>query len=108
MEEASQTASLTDKLAEPIRNIVDKRRTDIVLLMQGDSGQAAQAALRDDECVRKVATFCYPLLPGLVRLAVKEHVFVNFVLNNREKLLAQLAAPAGDTIAPSPSPALPS
>ena len=108
MDEAHHTAGLADKLSGPIRNIVDKRRTDIVLLMQGDSGQAAQAALRNDECVRKVATFCYPLLPGVVRLAVKEHVFVSFVLNNREKLLAQLAAPADDAIALSPSPAQPS
>ena len=80
---------LHDKLAGPIKNIIDKRRADLMPMLQGG---AAQAALRDDECVRKVATFCYPLLPGLVRLAVKEPVFVNFVLNNREKVLGPLTA----------------
>lgn len=99
MEEANKSAALADKLAGPIRNVIDKHRADITLLMAGSHGQAAQSALRNDESVRKVATFCYPLLPGLVRLAVKEHVFVNFVLDHREKLLAPLTAP-DDATAP--------
>ena len=41
--------------------------------------------------VRKVAVFCYPLLPGLVRLAIKEPAFVSFVMNNREKVLGRLS-----------------
>jgi hypothetical protein len=41
-----------------------------------------------------VATFCYPLLPGLVRLAIKEPVFVSFVMNNREKVLGGLSQQA--------------
>jgi len=101
MDQSSDSASpqLHDKLAEPIKSIIDKRRADLIPILQGgagqagQAGQAAQAALRDDECVRKVATFCYPLLPGLLRLAVKEPVFVNFVLNNREKVLGPLTAP---------------
>jgi hypothetical protein len=60
-------------------------------MLAGGASQATQAALRDDECVRKVASFCYPLLPGLVRLAIKEPVFVNFVMNNREKVLGRLS-----------------
>lgn len=99
MEEANKSLALADKLTGPIKNILDKHRTDITQLMAGNYGQAAQSALRDDECVRKVAAFCYPLLPGLVRLAVKEPAFVNFVLDHREKLLAPLAAPADATTA---------
>jgi hypothetical protein len=34
------------------------------------------------------------LLPGLVRLAVKEPTFVSFILSNREKVLAPLTGPA--------------
>jgi hypothetical protein len=41
-----------------------------------------------------VATFCYPLLPGLVRLTIKEPVFVSFVMNNREKMLGGLSQQA--------------
>jgi len=78
----------------PITAVIDKRRADLMPMLQGGAGQAAHAALRDDECVRKVATFCYPLLPVLVRMAVKEPTFISFVLNNREKVLGRLTAPA--------------
>jgi hypothetical protein len=78
----------------PISTIIDKKREELKPMLAGGAGQAAQHALRDDECVRKVASFCYPLLPGLVRLAVKEPVFVSFVMNNREKLLGGLASSA--------------
>lgn len=57
----------------------------------GEGGTAARGALENDEAVRKVAQFCYPLLPGLVRLAVKEATFVGFVMTHRAQLLAHLA-----------------
>jgi hypothetical protein len=94
MEPSSETAGLSYKLMDPVTAIIDKRRADLLPMLQGSPGQAAQAALRDDECVSKVATFCYPLLPVLIRLAVKEPTFISFVLNNREKVLGRLAAPA--------------
>ncbi|WP_306394446.1 hypothetical protein [Telluria beijingensis] len=94
MDQANESATLSDKLTGPITAVIDKRRADLIPLLQGSTGQAAQAALRDDECVRKVATFCYPLLPVLVRLAVKEPTFISFVLNNREKVLGRLTTPA--------------
>lgn len=93
MEETVEKPGMRDKLMEPMQAIVERKRAELMPLLQGGAG-GAQAALRNDECVRKVAQFCYPLLPGLVRLAVKEPTFVDFVLNNREKLLARLAGPA--------------
>lgn len=94
MNDASAEQGLADKLIGPVSSIIDKKREELMPMLSGGAGQAAQHVLRDDECVRKVATFCYPLLPGLVRLAVKEPVFVNFVLNNREKVLGRLASAA--------------
>jgi len=94
MDPSSEPAGLSEKLSGPITAIIDKRRADLMPMLQGAHGQAAQAALRDDECVRKVATFCYPLLPVLIRLAVKEPTFISFVLNNREKVLGRLTTPA--------------
>lgn len=85
-------AGLRDKLMEPMNAIIDRKRTELLPMLQGGAGQTVQAALRDDECMRKVAVFCYPLLPGLVRLAIKEPVFVNFVLNHREQVLSRLSA----------------
>ena len=94
MDPSNEPAGLSDKLMGPITAVIDKRRADLMPMLQGGAGHAAQAALRDDECVRKVATFCYPLLPVLIRLAVKEPTFISCVLNNREKVLGRLTAPA--------------
>lgn len=87
-----EQAALAEKLMGPITTIIDNKRAELLPMLRGGAGQAAHAALRDDECVRKVASFCYPLLPGLVRLAVREPAFVSFVLDNREQVLSRLAA----------------
>jgi hypothetical protein len=96
MHEAIEPSGLSDKLAAPLNAIVSRHRASLMPML-GGSGPAARAALANDEAVRKVAVFCYPLLPGLVRLAIKEHTFVNFVMNNREKLLVRL------TVDPAPA-----
>ena len=89
MQETLAPAGLSDKLAAPFNAIVCRHRASLMPML-GGSEAAARVALSNDEAVRKVATFCYPLLPGIVRLAVKEHTFVGFVMNNREKLLMRL------------------
>jgi hypothetical protein len=98
MSEAGGDAGLADKLAAPFNAIVCRHRAALMPML-GGSEAAARAALANDEAVRKVAVFCYPLLPGIMRLALKEHTFVNFVMNNRQKLLVRLttepAAAAG-------------
>lgn len=91
MHAASEPSGLADKLSAPLNAIVSRHRASLMPML-GGSGPAARAALANDEAVRKVAVFCYPLLPGIVRLAVKEPTFVNFVMNNREHLLARLTA----------------
>jgi hypothetical protein len=40
--------------------------------------------------MRTLAIYSYALLPGLVRLTVKKPVFIDFVLNNRDKILERL------------------
>lgn len=86
---ASEQSGLADKLAAPFNAIVSRHRASLMPML-GGSATSARAALANDDAVRKVAVFCYPLLPGIVRLAVKEPAFVNFVMNNREHLLARL------------------
>jgi hypothetical protein len=88
---AVSESGLNDKLAAPFNAIVSRHRASL-LPMLGGSGASARAAMANDEAVRKVALFCYPLLPGILHLAVKEHTFVDFVMNNREKLLARLTS----------------
>jgi hypothetical protein len=89
MHAMSDESGLTDKLSAPLNAIVSRHRASLMPML-GGSESAARAALANDEAVRKVAVFCYPLLPGIVRLAIKEPAFVGFVMNNREKLLARL------------------
>lgn len=94
MTDSTEPAGLSEKLIGPVSAIIDKKRTELLPLLRGGVGNATQTMLRDDECVRKVAVFCYPSLPGLLRLAIKEPVFVNFVMNNREKVLGRLSQQA--------------
>jgi len=93
MEFGKGTHALTDKLATPLTQIVEKNKARIMALLASDKATQVSQALNKDENVRQMATFCYPLLPGLLRLVVKEPAFVSFVMHNREKLLAQLASP---------------
>ena len=88
-----ESHALSDKLALPMTRIVDKHRGRITAMLAGDGASQLGNALSKDDNVRKVATFCYPLLPGLLRLVIKEHRFIQFVMVNRERLLARLAPP---------------
>jgi hypothetical protein len=90
MSDTSEHNKMAEKLAGPVSAVLDKHRATIMPMLGGNSGSITQAALRNDEAVRKVAGYCYLMLPGLVRLAVKEPVFVDFVLANRERLLDSL------------------
>ena len=89
MQETLDAAALSDKLAAPFNAIVCRHRASLMPML-GGSETAARTVLSNDDAVRKVAVFCYPLLPGIVRLAIKEHTFIGFVMNNREKLLVRL------------------
>lgn len=84
--------SLEQKLAGPVGTVIDKHKDIIAPLLKGKSADLTMAALDNDAAVRTVATYCYALLPGLVRLAVKEPAFVEFVMANREKLLGKMIA----------------
>lgn len=88
MDKQAESSKLSDKLMEPLEKIVKQHSANILPLLQGGT----ETALRNDDTVRTVATYCYALLPGLVRLAVKEPAFIAFVLANREKVLGNLIA----------------
>ena len=90
MSNPDEQAKLASKLMEPVSRIVGKHA--VVLGPMLNNGTAmTQSALSNDAAVTTVATYCYALLPGLVRLAVKEPAFISFVLANRVRLLGTLA-----------------
>lgn len=86
--------SLDQKLGNSVSDIIDKHKSTILPHLLGSSSSLTTSLLRNDDAVRKVAEVCYELLPGLVRFAVKQPVFVSFVMNNREKILGKLVAQA--------------
>lgn len=96
MTSAEEQTKLAAKLMDPVGRIIS-RHAEQLAPMLGSGAAATQSALNNDEAVKTVATYCYALLPGLVRLAVKEPAFISFVLANRVKLLGKLAA--GQTVA---------
>lgn len=93
---AVSESHLNDKLAAPFNAIVSRHRASLLPMLGGSAG-SARVALSNDEAVRKLAVFCYPLLPGIVRLAVKEASFVDFVMHNRETVLARLTVETAPT-----------
>ncbi|GGY72747.1 hypothetical protein ACFFTM_02025 [Pseudoduganella plicata] len=81
-------------LMEILTRLMASRREDILKAVHGKPGAVSVAALQNDEAVATLARYSYALLPGVVRLAVREDAFRRFVMNNRDKLLAQLVQPA--------------
>ena len=90
-------STLRQTLSGPLDAVIDRHRADIIRLA-GTSGAASQLALSNEETVRTIAEYCHELLPWPVRVAVKKPIFVDYVLRNREPVLARLAAraPAAD------------
>ena len=98
MESGSTPRSLSDKLSAPLTKIIDKHQDKISAILSSSNTSILGQAVAKDENVRRVASYCYPLLPFLLKMVVKEPAFVGFVMSNREKLLSRLmqpAAPAG-------------
>lgn len=82
-------------LMPPIQRVISEHRAQILQKIDGKPGQLTAAALQNDQAMETVIHCCYELLPGLVRLAVKKPAFRTFMMNNRDRVLAQLAqAPA--------------
>jgi hypothetical protein len=81
---------ITDKLNGPVAAIIDKHRTTIAPMLGATGSSVTRTALQNDAAVRTVAGYCYLMLPGLLRLAIKEPVFIDFVMNHREQLLNKL------------------
>ena len=81
---------MTDKLTGAVTVIIDKHRNSITPMLSANGGAITRSALQNDAAVRTVAGYCYLMLPGLLRLAIREPTFVDFVMSHREKLLARL------------------
>jgi hypothetical protein len=85
---------LTAKLTGPVAAIIEKHRSTIAPMLGANGSTVTRAALQNDAAVRTVAGYCYLMLPGVLRLAIKEPVFIDFVMHHRQQLLDKLVEPA--------------
>lgn len=88
--EVTRDTTAKDKLLGYVAIAIEQNKSKILPFLKEKTGEASLAVLRDDSNVEKLAGFIYAFLPGLVRLALKEQVFVQFMLDNRDKVLAGL------------------
>jgi len=88
------------KILSFLSQAIEANRHKIVPLLKEKLGEASLQALRNDDNIRKLAVGLYPLLPTVVRFAVKEPIFIGFVMENRDKVLDKLM-PVGMETAPS-------
>lgn len=79
-----------EKILGYVASAIEQNKSRIIPFLKEKTGEASLAALRDDANVEKLASFIYAFLPGVVRLALKEQMFVRFMLDNRDKLLEKL------------------
>lgn len=89
-----------EKLLGYVASAIEQNKSKIIPLLKEKTGEASLAALRDDANVEKLAGFLYAFLPAVVRLALREDIFIQFMLDNRNKLLDTLVQ---SDLLPAPS-----
>ena len=81
-------------LMQPVARVIGEHRAQILEKLDGKPGEWTVAALQNEQAMDTVIGCCYELLPGLVRLAIKEPAFRTFMMNNRDRILTQLVPSA--------------
>ena len=61
--------------------------TDRVNSAADKAGQKVENFIKNDDALRPILITAHSRLPMIIRLVIKEHRFVEFILKNREKLL---------------------
>lgn len=93
--EVTRDTTAKDKLLGYVAIAIEQNKSKILPFLKEKTGEASLAVLKDDANVEKLASFLYALLPALVRLALREDVFVQFMLDNRNKILEKLTDGSG-------------
>ena len=97
-------SDLTNKISDGIGKAVEQYKPQVVEFVTNNMGGVSALGLQSDANIEKLARFLYPLLPGVVRMIVKEDAFAAFVLEHRamisEKIMPMLAKDAQPAFAP--------
>lgn len=85
-----------DKIMSYVSVAIEKNKSKLLPLLKDKGGEA----LKSDANIEKLAKVIYAFLPGVVRFALKEQVFVQFMLDNRSKLLGKLLEEESGAVQP--------
>jgi hypothetical protein len=87
------SAKMNDMMCGALDSVLDKHRSEIFQIA-GKSGAASRTILANETVMRTVAEYCYAALPWPVRMAVKQPVFVDFMMARRERIVEKLTRSA--------------
>lgn len=96
-ENTPKEVKLKSTFIDAISNTIKDNWPKITELLKEKTGEASISALRNDQHVETLAQYLYTFLPAVIRLAIKEDVFVRFMLDNRDRILEQLTSDVKDT-----------
>lgn len=85
-------ASGGDKLFAYVGKAIERNKATILPILKEKTGEISLAALRNDRVIEKLAGALYGRLPLMVRLALREQAFIEFMLENRNRILARFVA----------------
>lgn len=88
--EAEGGSQSNNKLASYVSTLIADNKSKIIPLLKQKAGNTSLAALQDDASIQRLSEYLYERLPSVVKLAVSVDAFNQFMMNNREKLLAKL------------------
>ncbi|QKJ04889.1 hypothetical protein [Yersinia mollaretii] len=96
----SKATTARNKLTGYVLTAIEDNKSKILPMLREKTGELSQSALRNDQYIERLASFIYAFLPGFVRLAVKEHQLVSFILPHRDKILDALFKDTEFSLAP--------
>ena len=89
-------SELGNKIADGVTKAVEDYKPQVREFVSSNMGSVSALGLQSDENIDKLARFLYPLLPGLVRMVVKEDTFAAFVVEHRS-IVAEKIMPLLET-----------
>ncbi|MGQ7248133.1 hypothetical protein ACUN9Y_12420 [Halomonas sp. V046] len=75
------------KLSEYAAQAIEANWSRISPFLLEKTGEASLDALNNDENIERLGSVIYTLLPSVVRFAIREDVFIKFLLDNRNKII---------------------
>ena len=86
----SENEKKSNRLVGVIATIIESNKSSILPFLKDKTGDISISFLQNDEAISLVASKIYVLLPAPIRFLLREDAFIQFALNNKEKILGKL------------------